>query len=169
MLRSGEADDIDDRARDQPSLDHAVEVRKQFLNLVFRIYDAHHDRRILRNGQAAGMIDSGRRAESLDPAEDNRARDSEIHAGRNDGLMQWLTLPFVRFREMNAQHSRLELFFHGSLLVVDDLRGPVRVLDDVSVGENDQTLLDHLLDNRQKGVQLFLGIDDGEHKRAVVR
>src|SRR6476620_100887 len=89
--------------------------------------------------------------------------------------MQWLTLPAIIFAEVYAQHASGKSLLHrgplslcciatwlrGSLLtVVERLIG---VLDDVDVRKDNEAFLDHLIDERQEGTELFGGVDGREH------
>ena len=99
---------------------------------------------------------------------DMQARNSDRNRLRllalcNDRLMQWLALPFVRLCKVDAQHPGLKFFFHGLPLVFASLSRAMRVLDNIHIREHNQPLLDHLVHNRQKGLQLFLGVDDRKH------
>ena len=44
----------------------------------------------------------------------------------------------------------------------------MRVLDDVRVGQHDQTLLHHLVKNRHKGFQFFFRINHGQQDRPIM-
>ena len=45
----------------------------------------------------------------------------------------------------------------------------MRILDHINVGENHQTLQDHLVENGNDGPQLLLGIDSGQQDGRIVR
>ena len=44
-----------------------------------------------------------------------------------------------------------------------------RVVDDIDIRKHDQSLPQHLVEDRSKGVQLGLGVDHGHHDGTIVR
>jgi hypothetical protein len=59
------------------------------------------------------MVNSGAGAVPFDTAIHGSSSHSQLHAFGYNRFMQWFALPFVAFAEMNAQHARLKLVFHG--------------------------------------------------------
>jgi hypothetical protein len=47
-------------------------------------------------------------------------------------------------------------------------REVVRVLDDVYIGQDNESLLHPLIEDRKVSLELFLGIDNREHDRAIM-
>jgi hypothetical protein len=160
LFRSRITDGFDGGAGNQASRNHLVQVGNQFLNLVFGVNDAHHDGRVFRERQAAGVIDPGAGPEAFETAIDSRARKPKLLALCNDRLMQWLALPLVCFRKVNAQHPGLKFFFHGLPLVFARFSCAMGILDNVHVRKHYQALLDHLVHNGQKSPQLLFGVND---------
>jgi hypothetical protein len=114
------------------------------------------------------MVDAGTRSKTLEATVDSCAQDSQIDAFGHDGLIKRLALPLISFGKVDAQHSGLELLFHGSSLIFLQLDGAMGIFNDVYIGEDNKPLGYHLIDDRQKALQLFLGIDDRKHDRAVM-
>jgi len=94
------------------------------------------------------MVDSGARSKTLEAAVDRCARDSQIDAFGHNGLIERLALPLISLGKVDAQHSGLELLFHGSPLLLLQLDGAMGIFNDVYIRENDKPLSYHLINNR---------------------
>ena len=93
------------------------------------------------------MVDAGTRSKTFEATVDGRARDSQIDAFGHDGLIERLALPLISLGKVDAQHSGLELLFHGSPLIFLQLDGAMGIFNDVYVGENNKPLGHHLIDD----------------------
>jgi hypothetical protein len=80
------------------------------------------------------MVDAGTRSTTFEAAVDGCALDSQIDAFCHDGLIERLALPLVSLGKVDAQHSGLELLFHGSPLVFLELDGAMGIFNDVYIG-----------------------------------
>src|ERR1700722_10127891 len=92
------ADDLYIGAGNQAPLYHPVQMRNQCSNLVFSVDDAHHNGRVLGEGETSGMIDPGAGPIAFETTIDNRACESKLLALCDDRLVQWLALPLIRLR-----------------------------------------------------------------------
>ena len=93
------------------------------------------------------MVDAGARSKTLKAAVDRCARDSQIDAFGHDGLIERLALPLISFGKVDAQHSGLELLFHGSPLLFLQLDGAMGIFNDVYIGENNKPFGYHFIDD----------------------
>ena len=94
------------------------------------------------------MVDAGARSKTFKATVDCCARDSQIEAFGHDGLIERLALPLISLGKVDAQHSGLELLFHGSPLIFRQLDGAMGIFNDVYIGENNQPLEYHFIDDR---------------------
>jgi hypothetical protein len=118
----------------------------------------------------AGAADTRAATVTLNAAEDDDLGNLEFLAAGDNGFIQWLAVPAIVLAKVHAQHASGKLFLHACphSLIIDAVFRLVCVLHDVHIREHNQSLLHHLIDDEEKGVQLFIGIDGREHDRAVM-
>src|SRR5437588_1932587 len=152
--------DLNVGERDQALVNHLVQHGQHASDLLLRIHDRNHDGQVAREVEEARAVHALLRAVAHQPAVDGRAGDV-YHAQLLDyRLVQRLALPAVVLADVDAEHLRPAF----ELLVLHRVRLLrflllFRKLNDLRVLHLDKTTLHHLVDPREKGVDLLLGIN----------
>ena len=164
------ADGLDGGGSDETLLDHGVEVGEQPGDLFFRVDDAELDGRVLGERPMAGAADSAAGAVTFECREIRWLRRCPVPctwrvwlraaacpaSGR---LRQNECAPCVRRRVLSWQPRGVGKRRAADCRFFPGVERAVGVFDDVDVGEDNQTLLDHLVDQGEKGAKLFGGVD----------
>ena len=95
--------------RNQSLIDHLVQERQEFLNLVIGIDNTDHNGSIVGEGKGVRPADQRTGAVSLDSSKNRGTGDVQLASLLDNRAVEWFIFPFIVFSEINAQHLGLPL------------------------------------------------------------
>src|SRR3954452_3369457 len=109
-------DDLDLLERDEPVADHRVDLRQDLPQPVLLVDDLDEDREVGGEGQDPGRVEVVLRTESLDPADDGRAREPALSQQMDDRLVERLALPRVGLADIDPGEEARPFDLHPRTL-----------------------------------------------------